>query len=196
MATGFMIKSFAAAGIGAFVETKYGPSLQPTGPAGLSPLFAATPLVLIGVGFYTLTMGMEVGKARNKYMELAKKDGEKEVEERYGLPNLYAQGTSKHAKAFNAVQRAHQHIFETFTTVSIFGLAGALELPICTAISTMIYAYGRRIFSNNYSQSEGDVGQRYSKNPHARLFWVGMLGNMVLGVISCVKILSKARLAE
>ena len=78
-----------------------------------------------------------------KYAELARKDGEKDVDERYLLPNLYAQGTSKHARAFNCIQRSHQHIFETFTTVVIGGLAGAVTFPICSAVSTFMYAVGK-----------------------------------------------------
>lgn len=73
---------------------------------------------------------------------MARKDGEKDVDERYLLPNLYAQGTSKNVKAFNCVQRSHQHIFETFTTVVVGGLAGAVTFPVCTAVSTFLYAIG------------------------------------------------------
>lgn len=146
----FLLKSAVATGVGIFVETKYGPALQPT-YGGLSPLFAATPLVLIGVGFFGIAHGMAVGKARAKYMEKAKKDGEENVEDRYGLPNLYAQGTSPNVKAFNAVQRSHQQIFETYTQMVLFGLAGAVEFPIATACATTMYAVGRVIFSVNYA---------------------------------------------
>lgn len=64
----------------------------------ISPAFAYTPMILIGMGFWSVAHGMSVSQARTKYMELAKKDGEKDVEERYGFPNLYAQGTSKHVR--------------------------------------------------------------------------------------------------
>ena len=67
-----------------------------------SNLTAITPAILIGTGFWTLMHGFKVGKARTTYAELAKKDGEKDVDERYLLPNLYVQGTSKHVKAFNS----------------------------------------------------------------------------------------------
>lgn len=70
--------------VGAFVDTKYGPSLQPG-----------------------IIMGLEVGRARTKYIALAKKDVQENVDERYALPNFHAQGTSNHVQA----QRAHQHIF-------------------------------------------------------------------------------------
>ena len=59
------------------------------------------------------------------------------------ISNLYAQGTSKHVRAFNCVQRSHQHIFETFTTAAVSGLAGAVTFPITTAVSTLMYSVGK-----------------------------------------------------
>ena len=191
-----LLTALAMAGAGAVVETKYGPSVERSGPGGLNPLFAATPLIFVGLGFFSLGLGIEVGKARTKYMELAKKDGEDNVEERYALPNLYAQGTSKHAKAFNAVQRAHQHIFESFTSCVVFSLAGALEFPIATAMGSLVYATGRVIFSTNYAKSKGDISQRYSRNSLARHMWTGLLVNMCLGTFSCIKILASTRLTK
>ncbi len=89
--------------------------------------------------------GFTVGQARNMYAELARKDGEEDVDERYLLPNLYAQGTSKHARAFNCVQRSHQHIFETYTQAVLGGLAGMISLPVTTAISSLMYAIGEKV---------------------------------------------------
>ena len=107
-----------------------------------SQVTAVTPAILLGTGFWSLLHGFAVGQARTKYAELARKDGEKDVDERYLLPNLYAQGTSKHARAFNCVQRSHQHIFETYTQAVLGGLAGMISFPICTAISSLMYAIG------------------------------------------------------
>lgn len=103
---------------------------------------AATPAILLGTGFWALMHGFVVGRARSKYADLAKKDGEKYVDERYMLPNLYVQGTSKHAKALNCVQRSHQQIFETYTQAVLGGLAGMISFPICTSISSLMYAVG------------------------------------------------------
>ena len=47
---------------------------------------AITPTILIGTGLWTLMHGFQVGKSRTKYAELAKKDGETDVDERYLLP--------------------------------------------------------------------------------------------------------------
>ena len=103
--------------------------------------------------------------------------------------NLYAQGTSKHVKAFNCVQRSHQHIFETFTTVVLGGIAGAVTFPICTSISTLAYAVGRYYLSKGYVECEGDASKRY-KYPVAKFMWYGFLGNVILGTASCAFLIS------
>jgi len=188
-----LLKCVALSVAGTFVESKYGPKLEADGPAGLSSLYGWTPLILIGTGFWTFAHGMKVGAARKKYQELAKKDGETDVEERYALPNLYAQGTSKHARAFNCVQRSHQHIFETLNQVILTGLIGAVNFPISTAVSTLVYAIGRYSLSNAYADAEGDPSKRYS-HPLARYMWFGFLGNTLIAVLSCVKMISKNQL--
>ena len=158
-------------------------------PPSTGQLTAVTPAILLGTGFWTLAHGFTVGRARTKYAELAKKDGEKDVDERYMLPNLYAQGTSKHVRAFNCIQRSHQQIFETFTTCVLGGLAGALTFPICTSISTMVYAVGRYYLSKGYKECEGDASKRY-KYPVAKFMWYGFLGNVAFGMASCAIIIT------
>eukprot|EP01083_Nonionella_stella_P041695 112953_1 len=185
MAAKPLLLTLGAASIGGFVELSYGSSLL---SAHGSQLTAVTPAILIGTGFWTLTAGFAVGKARTKYADLAKKDGEKDVDERFMLPNLYAQGTSKHVKAFNCVQRSHQHIFETFTTAVVGGLAGSVTFPITTAISSLAYAVGRYYLSKGYAECEGDASKRY-KYPIAKYMWYGFLGNTILGMASCAMIM-------
>ena len=41
---------------------------------------------MIGTGFWTLSHGFKVGRARSKYADLARKDGEESVDERFMLP--------------------------------------------------------------------------------------------------------------
>lgn len=190
-----ILYSIAAAGMGAFVETKYSPMLFAAPKDGsISSLYVATPTILLGVGFFALSHGLRVGAARKKYMELAKKDGEKDAEDRYGLPNLYVDGNTKHARAFNAVQRSHQHIFETFPSAILGGLLGAYQFPITTAFSSLLYASARITLSRAYADSEGDVAKRYS-NPLSRCMWYGLLMNFVLGFASAFKTLSKVEFA-
>lgn len=152
-------------------------------------LTAITPCILIGTGLWTLAHGFTIGKARLKYANLAKKDGEPNVDERYLLPNLYAQGTSKHVRAFNCIQRSHQQIFETFTTVVLSGIMGSITFPICTALSTFTYAIGRYQLSKGYAEAAeesggADASKRY-KYPLAKFMWYGFLCNVMLGMGSC-----------
>jgi len=184
-----IIKSLGASLLGAYVETKYGPDLG-SGPLGLPTLFGVTPLSLTAISFWSLLHGfLVVGRARSKYIKLAKEAGEKEVDERYALPNLYAQGTSQYAMAFNCIQRSHQHIFETFTTICVTSVIGAVHYPICTAITTLSYGAGRIALSNGYASGEGDAGNRYS-SPLARFMWYGVLCNIILATVSSVSFMT------
>ncbi len=187
MATKPLLICLTSASIGGFLELTTSTKFLSTSSS--TQLTALTPAILIGTGFWTLAHGFTVGKARAKYAELAKKDGEENVEERYLLPNLYAQGTSKHAKAFNCIQRSHQQIFETFTTVTLSGIMASISFPICTAVSTLMYAVGRYQLSKGYAEAEGDASKRY-KYPLAKYMWYGFLGNVLLGMGSCGLIIS------
>ena len=179
-----MVKCFAAGLAGTYLETNFGPNLG-TGSLGLPSLFGITPAILTGTSFWVLTHGfMVVGQSRSKYMKLAEEDGEKEVEERYGLPNLYAQGTSKHAKAFNCIQRSHQHILETFPYLCTISLVGAVHYPITAAAATFAYALGRYSTSSAYANSDGDASKRYS-SPFSTFMYYGILANMVVAALSC-----------
>lgn len=150
--------------------------------------FGLSPLILLGTGFWTVMFGFQVGAARKKAIEAAEKDGEKDVKERYDLPNLYAQGTSKHARAYNCVQRAHQHIFETFPSVILSSLVAATQYPIASAVCTLTYSIGRYTLSNCYAQGEGDASKRYSSRL-AVYTWYGLVSVNLLGMIASVKTL-------
>ncbi len=181
----FIMKSVGASLLGAYTETKYGPALG-TGTLGLPALFGATPLLLTSLSFWALVHGfIIVAQSRPKYIKLAKDAGEKEVDERYGLPNLYAQGTSKYVKTFNCIQRSHQHVFETFTAVCVTSVVAAVHYPICAALTTLAYGVGRVSLSNAYANAEGDPSKRYSGR-FAPLMWFGILTNIVLSTISSV----------
>jgi hypothetical protein len=69
------------------------PSLEPPLPLASHFLPCGYGLVIMVVTvtyLWVLMVGMGVGSARAKYSALAQKDGEKDVVERYQLPNLYA----------------------------------------------------------------------------------------------------------
>lgn len=192
----FLAIGASGAGLLAFLETKFAPKVTSSNnnSNGLNPLFFITPLILSHVGIFIITQGFAVGAARKKYMDLAKEAGEKDVDERYDLPNLYAQGTSIHARAFNAVQRSHQHIFENFSTMILTGCIGAISYPISSALSCTMYAIGRVVISKCYEHSEGDAKKRYS-NKLGMSMWFGLLFSMFLAPYSCIKMLSTTKLA-
>ena len=186
-----VIRSILAASAGVFLETKYAPELglHVVGTGGLPKAFGATPMVLTCMSFWVLMHGfMVVGGARSKYSELAVKDGEKDVPERYAYPNLYAQGTSKHAKAFNCVQRSHQHIFETFPQLCLLSMVGAVHYPIAAALGALTYSVGRIVLSTSYAGAEGDAAKRY-ESALAPLMWYGFIFSVVVAMASSVTFL-------
>jgi hypothetical protein len=116
-------------------------------------------------------------------MELAEKDGEKESKERYGLPNLYAQGTSRNAQAYNCVQRSHQHIFENFPQMCLLSMVGAVHYPMMVAATLTTYAVGRITMSQAYASANGDADKRYS-HPMTKLLWYGYVATIVVATVS------------
>lgn len=181
-----MIRSVIAGSAGIFLESKYAPDLglHVVGTSGLPKAFGATPFILTCMSFWVLMHGfMVVGAARAKYSELAVKDGEKDVPERYAYPNLYAQGTSKHAKAFNCVQRSHQHIFETFPQLCLLSMVGAVHYPVTAALGAFTYSIGRVVMSTSYAGAEGDAAKRYESSL-APLVWYGFISTIIVAMAS------------
>lgn len=170
---------------GSIAESKFVPK-----DSLLNSYSGIAPFILIGTGFWMTMHGMAVGHARKKYMELAKKDGEPDVEERYDLPNLYAQGTSKHARAFNCAQRSHQHILETWTQCVLSSLVSTVQFPITAAFLTGLYAVGRISLTNDYYKAEGDPSKRYAHKLLSMNAWYGLVGLYILGMISSVKMIA------
>jgi len=131
-------------------------------------------LVLTLTYLWLFMVGMSVGAARDKCSALAEKDGEKDVAERYQLPNLYAQGTSKHVRAFNCVQRSHQQILETLPGYFCTVLVTGLEFPITAFVMASLWLYSRMVWVKGYAASMGEPTQRYS-HPFSAVFWHCML---------------------
>jgi hypothetical protein len=184
-----LIQSGLIAVGGSLAESRFGVN-DKMGPAGLSSLFGLTPMILVGTGFWITVHGFRVvGNSRRKYIELAKKDDEKDVEERYGYPNLYAQGTSKHAKAFNCVQRSHQHIFEAYSQVCVAALVSAVNFPLTAAACTAMYAVGRYKMTQGYANADGDPSKRFA-SPLAKYSWTAVLSLYMLGMLSSAKMIA------
>ena len=152
-----------------------------SGIAGLPRAAGITMLVASGSAFWLTLYGFSVGAARTKYAELAKKDGEKDTETRYALPNLYVDGNSKHARAFNCVQRSHQQAFETLPQLFLFTSAAATCYPLAAAANLGLWLVGRITWSAGYAASGGDAIKRYD-HPLAYLIFAGLVSQFFLAI--------------
>lgn len=167
-------KFLPAIGLGYLLETSDSSSSSSLAGAYLPAGYGLVIAVVVVSYLWVLSVGMGVGFKRYKYKELAEKDGEKDVDARYLLPNLYAQGTSKHVKAFNCVQRSHQQILETFPGYLITVLISGLEFPVTTFLAGLVWLVSRMVWVKGYAASMGDPSQRYS-HALSRLFWFSKL---------------------
>lgn len=80
------------------------------------------------------------------------------------------EGTSKHARAFNCVQRSHQQILETLPGYFVTVLFSGLEFPVTAFFLASLWLYSRKVWVNGYATCMGDVSQRYSL-PFSTVFW-------------------------
>jgi len=191
---GFFLKALALALGGAYAEVNYLPAALSflRDPASSSSALMKGFGLVVGIwtliGLWVLILGLSVGGARKTYIEKAKKDGEKDVEERYALPNLYAQGTSKHAKAFNCVQRSHQQILECLPQVMMMALFSGVFYPVTTFATSALWWQARRVWSSGYAASAGNPGERYS-HPLAKFIWTGYLALFFTTLLASAKLL-------
>lgn len=155
-------------------------SFLPTG-------FGFVIVVLCITNLWLVVLGTTVGMARNKYSALAEKDGEKDVAERYHLPNLYAQGTSKNVLAFNCVQRSHQQILETIPGYFCSVLFTGLEFPITAFVLACLWLYSRIVWVKGYQESIGKPMERYS-HPFSGFFWHSMLTLVMTSLMVAIQL--------
>ena len=156
--------------------------------SGAVPRAAGVPLLLLCAACLWLTMhGFSVGAARAVYMELARKDGEKDVDNRFSLPNLYVEGGSKHARAFNCVQRSHQQAFETLPQLIFFTLVAAAAWPLAAAANIALWWLGRVTWTAGYVSSKGNAGQRYS-SPFAFLIFASYMAQFLVALAAAGEI--------
>jgi len=72
---------------------------------GMPKAFGLSLGILSVAGFWVSLYGMKIGGLRKKFKAMAAKNGEKDTEARYSYPNLYVDGQTKPAKAFNCTYR-------------------------------------------------------------------------------------------
>ena len=188
----FFLKSLAFAAGGTYVEKKYLPSLIPA-------FFEKSPITGMSHGFglcigslllynsWLFFYGMSIGGKRSKFMERARKDGEKDVDARYSSPNLYVSGGTKHANAFNCAQRSHQQQLEMSGAFNFFVLASGVAFPATAAVAGFLYTFSRRIWAKSYANDEGDASKRYS-SPLSRLYWYSFLALMFMSGMTCINL--------
>lgn len=98
MASERLGKALLLAVISTIVEKKVLPVFglgflqEPSAVVPSLPRGFGLPIIILGTTYiWLLKIGfLDVGPARSKYSQLAEKDGEKDVQERYAYPNLYA----------------------------------------------------------------------------------------------------------
>ena len=192
-----LIKMFGFSGLfsigGAFLEKKLTKAIpylsQPSTTIDALPRsFGLFVIALTFLDFWVITYGFVVGKARKKYKEVAAKNGEKDTEHRYSLPNLYVDGNTKPALAFNCVQRSHQQMMESIAQINMVALMAALNFPIVAALLVSLHVAARMVWCKSYADSEGEPGKRYD-HPLSSHIWTSLLGLMFLPFISGLKFL-------
>eukprot|EP00548_Thalassiothrix_antarctica_P002497 CAMPEP_0194147196 /NCGR_PEP_ID=MMETSP0152-20130528/22581_1 /TAXON_ID=1049557 /ORGANISM="Thalassiothrix antarctica, Strain L6-D1" /LENGTH=193 /DNA_ID=CAMNT_0038847907 /DNA_START=58 /DNA_END=636 /DNA_ORIENTATION=+ len=187
IATMFLQGGFIAFGL-TFVEKRLLPvSFLDDTVNNITRSYGILLLILSVCAFWTILCGTSIGKAREKYMELAKKDGEKDPELRYALPNLYVEGNTVHARAFNCVQRSHQQILETLPQYLLFSAIAGISFPLTTSASCLLWLYARIVWAKGYQKSEGDIKKRYD-HPISKHIWTTLIAVFFMALMTCVNV--------
>jgi glutathione S-transferase len=138
----------------------YGVSKAFSATLGLPRAYSAVLVVnLIASSFLLIFLGTRVGAARTAFKEKALKDGDKDAEDRYSYPKMYAEGFSQNAKLFNCVQRGHQQALETYAQFLALSLVGGYEYPITTTVAGILWFAARLLWAEGYKT--GDPSKRY-----------------------------------
>ena len=103
------------------------------------------------------------------------------MDARYALPNLYVDGNSAHARAFNCVQRSHQQAFETLPQLLFFTATASLAYPLAAAANVALWLVGRVTWSAGYANSNGDPAKRYD-HPLAFLIFASFMSQFFVAV--------------
>ena len=120
-------------------------------------------VLAVGLGSFVVTtmMGGPVMKARKQFS--------------VPYPNLYATpGYHKHADEFNRVQRGHQNMYESLSSVIVMTLLGGLKHPYSCAVAFCLYLLGSYFYLVGYADTSLDVKTaRYKRGGGIK--WIGVL---------------------
>ena len=96
------------------------------------------------------------------------------------------QGVHDKADEFNRVQRGHQNMLESISSVIAATAVGGLRYPRVATGFALAYCVGNFFYLQGYSDMSKDVkGARYT-HPLAALKMIGMLGSVVTATVACV----------
>eukprot|EP01066_Platyproteum_vivax_P010617 Platyproteum_vivax@DN4775_c0_g1_i1.p1 len=127
-----------------------------------------------------------VGAARSKCKEDAKKAGDTDAEARYSYPKLYAEGFSKEARQFNQAQRSHQHALETYPAFLALSFVAGVHFPIATLIAGGLWNTARVAFAMAYTHQ--GAADRY--NLLSFQIWTSSFVLFGLACVSAVKMMA------
>ena len=160
--------------------------LLETGAYGLPKAFGGVVAINLVMSTFTMiSLGMRVGKARKELAEKAKKDGDENADDRFGLPKMQAEGFSELAKTFNCVQRGHQQALETYGSFLALSLVGGLAFPVTTMVSGLLSMYARGKWADGYAT--GDPSKRYQSA--GRHVWTA-LGNLMMASLGTALVIT------
>ena len=104
-----------------------------------------------------------------------------------GLPNLYVDGGSKHARAFNCVQRSHQQAFETLPQLLFMTGVATFAYPLTAAANIALWLLGRITWTHGYVNSAGDPAKRYD-SPFAILIFVSYMAQFFVAMATAAEV--------
>lgn len=101
------------------------------------------------------------------------KDGEKDAENRYNLPNMYVDGNTENARLFNCVQRGHQQALETLPQFLLLSIIGGIRFPLFVGLCGILWIIARVKWAEGYAT--GKPENRYS-HVASRGVWYSLIG--------------------
>ena len=104
-----------------------------------------------------------------------------------GLPNLYVDGGSKHARAFNCVQRSHQQAFETLPQLLFMTAVATVAFPLTAAANIALWLLGRITWTHGYVNSAGDPAKRYD-SPFAFLIFASYMAQFFVAIATAAEV--------
>jgi glutathione S-transferase len=168
--------------LGVVGESKYAKDIFPAfyNPSSVLPFlprgYAAVLLVnVVGSGLVMATLGVRVGQARTAFKEKALKNGDKDAEDRFSYPKLYAEGFSREAKDFNCIQRGHQQAIETYTQFVAYSLVAGIKYPLVSTVAGLMWTLARFQWADGYAT--GAPTRRY-EFMLSRGIWIALLMQM------------------